>query len=58
MLIEQIIEFESRGLGALVSVHVLQKLGIFMTKQNSPEANLQLNLRVKILQEAMFLAKF
>ena len=40
-LIEQIIDLESRGLGALVSVHVLQKPGIFMTKQKSPEANLQ-----------------
>ena len=34
MLIEQIIEFEFRGMGPLV-VHVLLQLVIFMTKQKS-----------------------
>ena len=34
MLIEQIIEFELRGLGPL-AVHVLLQLVIFMTKQKS-----------------------
>ena len=57
MLIEQIIEFELRSLGLLV-VHVLLKLVIFMTKQKSPNTNLQVNyyLLLKILQEAMYLA--
>ena len=35
MLIEQIIEFELKGLGALV-VRVLLQMVIFMTKQKSP----------------------
>ena len=36
MLIEQIIEFESKGLGSLV-VYVLLQLVIFMTKKISLE---------------------
>ena len=55
MLIEQIIEFESRVPGSLV-VHVFLKLVIFMTKQNS-KANLGANyLMLEMLQKAIYLA--
>ena len=55
MLIEQIIEFESRVPGSLV-VHIFLKLVISMTKQKSSKANLQLHyLMVKMLQKAMYL---
>ena len=55
MLIEQIIEFESRVPGPLV-VHVFLKLVIFMTKQKSSKANLQVHyLMLKMLQKAMYL---
>ena len=54
MLIEQIIEFELRGLGPLV-VHVLLQLGIFVTKQKSLKKNLlgQVLFTAKIFQKAM-----
>ena len=55
MLIEQIIEFESRVPGPLV-VHVFLKLFIFMTIQKSSKANLRVHyLRLKMLQKAMYL---
>ena len=55
MLIEQIIEFESRLPGPLV-VHKFVKLVIFMTKQKSSKANLQVHyLMLKMLQKAMYL---
>ena len=55
MLIEQIIEVESRVPGPLV-VHVFLKLVIFMTKQKSSKANLRVHyLILKILQKAMYL---
>ena len=55
MLIEQIIEFESRVPGPLV-VHIFLKLVIFMTKQKSSKANLRvLYLMLKMLQKAMYL---
>ena len=55
MLIEQIIEFESRVPGPLV-VHIFLKLVIFMTKQKSSKANLQVHyLMLKMLQKAMYL---
>ena len=55
MLIEQIIKFESRVPGPLV-VHIFLKLVIFMTKQKSSEANLQVHyLMLKMLQKAMYL---
>ena len=55
MLIEQIIEFESRVPGPLV-VHIFLKLVIFMTKQKSSKANLRVHyLMLKMLQKAMYL---
>ena len=55
MLIEQIIEFESRVPGPMV-VHKFVKLVIFMTKQKSSKANLRVHyLMRKILQKAMYL---
>ena len=49
MLIEQIIEFESRVLGPLV-VHIFLELVIFMTKQKSLKANLRVHyLMLKML---------
>ena len=55
MLIEQIVEFEVRGMGPLV-VHVLLQLVIFMTKQKSLRNIFEwiiLLFTSKILQEAM-----
>ena len=55
MLIEQIIEFESRVPGPLV-VHIFLKLVIFMTKQKSSKANLRVHyLMLKMWQKAMYL---
>ena len=55
MLIEQIIEVESRVVGLLV-VHIIPKLVIFMTKQKSSKANFRVNdLMLKMLQKAMYL---
>ena len=55
MLIEQIIEFESKVPGPLV-VHIFLKLVIFMTKQKSSKANLRVRyLMLKMLQKAMYL---
>ena len=55
MLIEQIIEFESRVPGPLV-VHTFLKVVIFMTKQKSSKANLRVHyLMLKMLQKAMYL---
>ena len=55
MLIVQIIEFESRVPGPLV-VHIFLKLVIFMTKQKSSKANLQVYyLMLKMSQKAMYL---
>ena len=55
MLIEKIIEFESRVPGPLV-VHVFLKLVIFMTKQKSSKANLRVYYFIlKMLQKAMYL---
>ena len=55
MLIEQIIEFESRATGPLVE-HIFLKLVIFMTKQKSSKANLRVHyLMLKMLQKAMYL---
>ena len=52
MLIEQIIEFESRVPEPLV-VHIFPKLVIFMTKQKSPKANLGVHyLMLKMFQKA------
>ena len=55
MLIEQIIEVESRVPGPLV-VHIFLKLVIFMTKQKSAKANLRVHyLMLKMLHKAMYL---
>ena len=55
MLIEQIIQFESRVHGPLV-VHIFLKLVIFMTKQKSSMANLRVHyFMLKMLQKAMYL---
>ena len=55
MLIEQIIEFESRVPGPLV-VHIFLKLVIFMTKQKSSKAILRVHyLMLKMLQKAIYL---
>ena len=55
MLIEQIIEFESRVPGLLV-VHIFLKLVIFMTKQKSSKANFRVHyLMLKMLSRAMYL---
>ena len=55
MIIAQIIEFGSRVPGPLV-VHIFLKLVIFMTKQKSSKANLQVHfLMLKMLQKAMYL---
>ena len=55
MLIEQIIEFESRVPGPLV-VHIFLKLVIFMTKHKSSKTNLRVHyLMLKMLQKAMYL---
>ena len=55
MLIEQIIELESRVPGPLV-VHIFLKLVIFMTNQKSSKANLRGHyLMLKMLQKAMYL---
>ena len=54
MLIEQIIEFESKVPGLLV-VHIFLKLVIFMTKQKSSKANLRVHyFMLKRLQKAMY----
>ena len=51
MLIEQIIEFESRVPGP----YIFLKLVIFMTKQKSSKANLRVHyLILKMLQKAMY----
>ena len=56
MLIEQIIELESRVPGPLVVLHIFLKLVIFMTKQKSSKANLLVHyLMLKMLQKAMYL---
>ena len=57
MLLEQIIEFELRGLGPLIE-HLLLNAVIFMTKQKSPKLFelLIYYSQLKILQEAMHLA--
>ena len=58
MLIEKIIEFESKVPGPLV-VHIFLKLVIFMKKQKSSKANLRVNyLMLKMLQRAMYLDFF
>ena len=55
MLIEQIIEFESRVPGPLV-VHIFLKMVIFMTKQKSSKANLRVHyLMLKMVQKTMYL---
>ena len=55
MLIEQIIEFESKVPGPLV-VHIFLKLVIFITKQKFSKANLRvLDLMLKMLHKAMYL---
>ena len=55
MLIEQIIEFESRLHGSLV-VHIFLKLVVFMTKQKSSKTNLPVHyFMLKMLQKAMYL---
>ena len=55
MLVEQIIEIESRVPGPLV-VYIFLKLVIFMTKQKSLKANLQVHyLLLKMLQKAIYL---
>ena len=55
MLIEQIIEFESRVPGPLV-IHIFLKLVIFMTKQKSSKANLCVHyLMLKMWHKAMCL---
>ena len=55
MLIEQIIEFKSRVPGPLV-VHIFLKLVIFMTKQKSLKANLNVHyLMLKMWHKAMCL---
>ena len=52
MLIEQIIEFESRVPGPLV---IFLKLVIFMTKQKSLKANLRVHyLMLKMWHKAMY----
>ena len=52
MLIEQIIEFESRVPGPLV-VHIFLKLVISMTKQKSSKANLRVHyFMLKMLHKA------
>ena len=51
MLIEQIIEFESRVPGPLV-VLILLKLVIFMTKQKSSKANLRVHYLAKNVTES------
>ena len=54
MLIEQIIEFESRVPGPLV-VYIFLKLVIFMTKQKSSKANLRAHyLMLKMWHKAMY----
>ena len=57
MLIEQIIEFESRVPGPLVvHIPVFLKLVIFMTKQKSSKANLRAHyLMLKMWHKAMYL---
>ena len=51
MLLEQIIEFESRVPGR----YIFLKLVIFMTKQKSSKANLRVHyLILKMLQKAMY----
>ena len=56
MLIEPIIEFESRVPGPLLVVHIFLKLVIFMTNQISSKANLRVHyLMLKSLQKAMYL---
>ena len=53
MLIEQIIEFESR---VPDRTYIFLKLVIFMTKQKSSKANLRVHyLMLKMLQKAMYL---
>ena len=54
MLIEQIIEFESRVPEPLVA-HIFLKLVIFMTKRKSLKANLRVHhLMLKMLLKAMY----
>ena len=55
MLIEQIIEFESRVARPLV-IHEFVKLVIFVIKQKSSKLNLRVHyLMLKILQKAIYL---
>ena len=55
MIIEQIIEFETRLPGPLV-VHIFLKLVIFMTKQQSSKVNLRVHhLMQKMWHKAMCL---
>ena len=55
MLIEQIIEFESRMPKPLV-IHIFLELVIFMTKQKSSKANLRVHYLVpKMWHKAMYL---
>ena len=55
MLIEQIIEFESRVPGPLV-VHIFLKQFFFTTKQKSSKANLRVHyLMLKMLHKAIYL---
>ena len=54
MLIEQILEFESRVPGPLMVVHIFLKLVIFMVKQKYSKANLRVHyLMLKMLQKAL-----
>ena len=56
MLIEQIIEFESRMPAGPLVVHIFLKLVIFMTQQKSSKANLRGHyLMLKMLQKAMYI---
>ena len=55
MFIEQVIEFESTMPWPLI-IHIFLKLVIFMTKQKSSKAHLQVHcLMLKMLQKAMYL---
>ena len=55
MLLEQIIEFESKVPGPLV-VHIFLKLVIFITKQKFSKANLRVHdLMLKMWHKAMYL---
>ena len=54
MLIEQIIEFESRVPGSLI-VHIFLKLVIFMTKKIFKSKSSSALFNAKMLQKAMYL---